>query len=132
MPTPAEISGNWLINRIVDEAERQQRPLDHEREPRLLGTSLFDVMQMGDVGRRLLLEVSRTCVPLARSAIEHAKARGAATVKVRRGLVLPQEWQDHYGRIYADETFDWVISPIMQNVFFGDPHAGETRPWKSK
>ena len=134
MATPAEESGNWLINRIVDEAERLGEPLALDQEPSMLGASVFDVAEtVGNENMRtLVVHLNATCVPLIRSAIEHAKASGVPTLKVRKGLRLPTEWQHHYERIYNDPSFDWVISGVVQSAFFGDPTAGETKPWKSK
>jgi hypothetical protein len=69
-------------------------------------------------------------VHLIRAAIVRSKKAGKPTVKVRDGLRLPIVWQEHYQVVYNAEL-PWLISVAMQNAFFGNPLAGEEKPWNS-
>ena len=122
-----ESSARWLINEIAQEAELLDSPLS-EWDLILLSTNVFE---FPDNQRHLVVASNNVAVQLVRSAIERAKAQGASNVKVRRGLVIPQIWEDHYETIYETE-FPWVISMVMQNAFMGNPLANETQPWTSK
>lgn len=70
-------------------------------------------------------------VALIRAAIERSKATGVRTIKVRRGLRLPAEWENNYEAIYQS-NFPWYVSAVIQNALLGNAPAGETRPWTSK
>lgn len=123
----ADDSGNWLIEQAVDEAKLQGHPLSNT-EVAMLSKSILD---LDDDDRPVMFALTNRLVPLIRSRIERSKAMGRSTVKVRRGLVLPVDWNDHYLKVYDDEL-PWTISAIMQNVLLGNPFTGERKPWKSK
>jgi hypothetical protein len=125
--TTVEDSGTWLIEQATDEAKLHGEPLS-ESEVALLSKSIFE---LDDDDRPVMFALTNRLVPLLRSRIERSKAMGRPSVRVRRGLVLPIEWNDHYLRVY-DNELSWPISAIMQNVLLGNPLTGERKPWKSK
>ena len=122
-----EDSARWLINEISKEAELLDSPLS-QWDLGVLSTPVFEIP---DNQRHLVVASHNLAVQLVRSAIERAKEQGAGTIKVRKGLVLPQIWEDHYQTIYETE-FPWLISMVMQNAFMGNPMANEAQPWTSK
>ena len=72
------------------------------------------------------------CVPLIRSACEHAKTVGGEeSVKVRRWLKLHPAWVAHYGTLIDAPDADILLHGILQNAFLVNPADGETEQWKS-
>ena len=126
--SPSEASAEWIIDQLEDEARLDGRPLS-DAELKLLRTS---VLNLDDSLRPLAFALTNRLVPLTRRRIERAKAMGhVSTVKVRRGLVLPADWNEHYSRIYST-NFPWFVSGLMQAVMLNNVMAGERRPWQSK
>lgn len=121
-----EESARWLIEQIANEAEHDGSPLS-EWDFKALSSPVFD---FPDNERHLLIATHNLAVNLARSAIERAKDSGVSLLKVREGLIIPQEWEDHYETLYETE-FPWMVSTVMQSAFMGNPFAGETEAWMS-
>lgn len=126
METP-EGSGRWIIDELIDEATLDGQPLTDE-EIKLLSTQMWDLT---DDMRPMGLSLNNRLVPSVRRRIERSKASGGPTTKVRRGLVLPVDWDEHYMRVYSTQL-PWFISGIMQNAMLNNAMAGEKKPWKSK
>lgn len=79
----------------------------------------------------LTYAMSKT-VYMARAAIVHdLHGLFPKPIKVAPGVTIPMWWEAHYEVIYTTDC-PLMISPAMQNVFLGDPLAGETKPWKVK
>lgn len=122
-----EASGQWLVQAVAAEAEQVGTPLS-AADIELLTTPIWE---LAAEHRDRSLELNNMLVPLARARMEREKTSGVPTVKVRRGLKIPKEWQRHYGAVYTSEL-PWAISGIMQNAMLANPMAGETKPWKSR
>jgi len=120
----AEKSGEWLIQQVKAEAMATGFPFEEWDEWVLRNT--FEDFSEEDVPHVVM--TLNDSVHLIRSAITKAKKNGAATIKVRPGLVLPTIWQGHYELVYTSEL-PWMISVAMQNAFFGNPLEDEEGPW---
>lgn len=122
-----EDAARWIIGELQSEAERLGAPLS-EFDLWVLSSSpdQFTAEQHAAV-----VATHNKCVQLVRSCVELAKQAGLPKVKVRRGLVLPESWEDRYSRIYG-ENLPWFVSAVMQNAFMGNPLANESKPWVSK
>lgn len=120
-------SARWLIAEMVDEARLSGQPLS-DREERTLST---EVAELSDRDRDFCMALHNRLVPLIRQRIDRAKAEGGPTVKVRRGLTMPIDWNEHYGQIYRHEL-PWFVSGVMQSAVLSNPLVGEKKPWKSK
>lgn len=125
--TTPEESGEWLIAELEKEATLQGRALT-ELEHWVLRHAPWEFT---DDLHAPVVELNNRGVELARDAIVRAKGTGSPTVKVRRGLVIPVDWENHYGVVYSTEL-PWFVSHIMQSAFLGNPAVGERRPWKSR
>jgi len=122
-------SAEWIIHQISQESVLQHPASQLPAEQlRLLSSHPGDVT---DADRPLLLLTNNNAVALIRSAIERRKKAGASTVKVRRGLRLPNEWEAHYETVYQS-NFPWFVSSVIQNAFLGNAPAGERHPWTSR
>ena len=125
----AEASAEWIVDQIRREALLQDptRPVppDHLRVLRTPVPALTE----GD--RQLALHANTVGVALIRAAITRSKAAGVQTIKVRRGLRLPVEWEKNYEVVYQS-NFPWYVSAVIQNAFLGNVPAGEKRPWTSR
>ena len=122
----AEASGEWLCQQIEAESVLQGKPLqDWDKWVLRRGFQEFSEEDIPHV-----VVSHNLAVHLVRSAIVRAKKAGKPTVKVRDGLRLPVEWQEHYQVVYTTEL-PWMIAVAMQNAFFGNPLAGEEKPWNS-
>ena len=121
-----EESARWIIRQIEKEAELDGSTLS-DWDLKVLSSSILD---FADNERHLLIATHNLAVELARSAIERAKGSGVPLLKVREGLIIPQEWEDHYETLYETE-FPWIVSTVMQSAFMGNPFADETEPWIS-
>lgn len=121
-----EESAQWIIQQIAREAEIHGSQLS-DWDFKVLSSSIFD---FADNERHLLIASHNLAVELVRSAIERAKSSGVPLLKVREGLIIPQEWEDHYQTLYETE-FPWQVSTVMQSSFMGNPFADETEPWTS-
>jgi len=122
----AAVSGNWLIAQIKKEAKATDSPFEAWDEWVL--RQRFDGFEEEDLPHVVMTH--NDSVRLVRSAIVRAKKSGYETVKVRTGLTLPTNWQAHYEVVYTTEL-PWMVSAVMQNAFFGNPLAGEEKPWNS-
>lgn len=121
-----EESARWIIQQIEKEAEFDGSTLS-DWDFKVLSSSILD---FADNERHLLIATHNLAVESARSAIERAKGSGVPLLKVREGLIIPQEWEDHYETLYETE-FPWIVSTVMQSAFMGNPFADETEPWTS-
>jgi hypothetical protein len=121
-----EESARWIIGEIANEAELDGSPLS-DWDVTVLSSQVFD---FPDNQRHLLVASHNLAVTLVRSAIERAKGTGVPLLKVREGLVIPQQWEDHYQTLYETE-FPWMVSTVMQSAFMGNPLADETEAWTS-
>lgn len=123
----AEACAEWFVGEIEKEARRLGYPLDNKQSAMLRKS----ILTLTEAERPDMIWLNNRVVTLARSAMDHAKASGAPTVKVRRGLRIPEIWESRYDVVYGAEC-DWVIAAILQNAMIQNPMANETRPWKSK
>lgn len=80
--------------------------------------------------RELAIRANNLGVKTIRALVKSDKAKGAQTVRVRWGLRLPVEWEEHYQAIYESDL-PWFISGVLQNAFLGNPLQGERRKWRS-
>lgn len=124
----AEQAGEWIINRLEDEARRTVTVLSGE-DISTLRRSIWDDLERLD--RSEMVSLNNRVVDLTRSAITHEKAQGATCDKVRRGLSIPSAWRVNYQVVFS-QNLPWVLSGILQNAMMNNPFAGERRPWKSK
>lgn len=122
----AEASGEWLCQQVEAEAIMQGDPLQDWDKWVIRQT--FQEFSEEDLPH--VVVTHNSVVHLIRSAIVRSKKAGKPTVKVRDGLRLPVVWQEHYQVVYNAEL-PWLISVAMQNAFFGNPLAGEEKPWNS-
>lgn len=127
MDEPSE-HGEWLIEQIVREAERQHEPLIPQ-DVELLRTPIAEIFEQ--VERPEAVRLTNRVVALARSAMIRAKAEGSRTVKARRGLRVPADWYEHYDAVYST-NLDWAVAAIMQNAMIKNPMGGELRKWRSR
>lgn len=128
MPTTdARAAAEWIIGEIIFQSKRSDQPLTQYE----LESLRKPMWQFTDRERAAMVALNNKVVMLAREAMEHAKRAGAATVKVRRGLTIPNDWAMRYDIIYAT-NFPWAVAGIMQNAMLANPLANERRPWRSK
>ncbi len=118
-------SAEWLCLQVEREAILQGAPLDSAAQ--ILRASMFSFSER-EVPAVTVFH--NQIVNLVRAAVIRAKAEGVPTIKVRDGLRLPTEWQDHYEVVFVAEL-PWLIAFAVQNAFMGNPLAGEKQPWKS-
>lgn len=81
-PRVTELSADWLLERLKEEAWVEGQPLT-ERDVQMLRTPIFELEEHDKNPAR---QLNDRVVFLARSAMERAKVAGAETVKVRRGI----------------------------------------------
>jgi hypothetical protein len=128
LPLVAPVDGgNWLVAELRREAERWDDPLGEFEEWALI----HGPAQFTDEMRGAILHLNNRAVSMIRHRIELYKKAGVPTIVVRKGLRLPVIWEANYEPVYLSEL-PWFISAIMQNVFMGNPLAGERKPWVSK
>lgn len=122
---PAE-AGKWLISELREEAARTGAPLTEFEE----WAAVHGPQDFNEEMRDAIVAFNNRAVALIRRRIEIFKLAGVPTLKVRSGLRIPVVWQANYEAVYQSEL-PWFISAVMQNVFFGNPAAGERKPWTS-
>lgn len=123
----AEQSANWVINQILLWQQGAAQPLP-VRYYALYRTSVFDLR---DEDRSDVTAAINAGVHAIRAVVTQEKLNGAATVRVRRGLRLPLEWQAHYQVTYSTQC-PWLISAVTQSAFLENRAAHETRKWRSR
>lgn len=119
-------SAHWLIGKLSDEAELHGRPLN-EWERKALVTSAW---KLSESDRHALFALHNWLVAIGRVRIEREKALGVPTKRVRLGLRLPKDWDEHYMKMYRGNV-DWFITAVMQSMLMKNELAGETKRWKS-
>lgn len=124
-----ESKAEWIIDQVISQAEQEGHPLS-EAEIAGLRTDIRS-LSAAPADREVFIALNNRVVELVRRAIERAKLAGSPTVRVRRGLHIPQDWAEAYSALYQAE-FPWVLSGILQNAMLANPFAGERRPWKSR
>lgn len=124
-----DLSALYLIEHIKYESFSSDMPLS-EFDLQHLGMSIYELQQRGAMGTPYLADLNNRSVFFMRTYIEYQKAEGIGCYQARRGLRVPVPIEMHYEVIYQT-NYPGFISAVMQNVFFGNPIAGETVPWRS-
>lgn len=131
-----ESSGEALIARIEDHARVTSAPLS-DWDSWALRHSVLQLIEGSaarepeEATRQRFVELNNRVVGIVRAAIAHDKQfDDTFCIQAARGLRVPAFWELHYEVIYSS-NLPWAVSAIMQNVFLGNPFAGERKPWKS-
>lgn len=122
-------SADWLIEQIRHFSFEVQVPvnrfdLDH------LGMDLLQLGERGAMGTPYLRDLNNRGVYIMRALIESLKADDVGCIQARRGLRVPYYLELQYEVVFQT-NYPAFISFVMQNVFFGNPLNGETKPWRS-
>lgn len=123
----AELSAEWLVSAIAEEAMLRGEPLSAPdvwilRHP---------VWEFDDDIRDHVIDLNNRAVNLVRQRILRQTAEGYPTIQIRAGLWVPADLEEHYETIFETEM-PWFLSTIMQSVFLGNSIAGEKRQWTPK
>lgn len=138
-------AGEMVVSRIEVFANSEGQPLT-EWDSWMLRHGIYDLQDLHEAhsenhspeetelyGESLHVGFRATvqrCIPLVRRAIQWEKASGVPSIKVWRGLKLPDDWRIAYDVIYST-NLPWTVSHVLQSVFMGAPELGEKRPWRS-
>ena len=98
-------SAKWIVAEIHAQSVRLGAPMD-EDDVTALFTSITEPVITPIQAKRL----NNYCVPLIRSACEHAKTdQGVESVKVHRWLRLPPTWIAHYQTLIDSPDADILL-----------------------
>jgi len=130
-------AGEALAERIEAHAQYQGLPLNawdswvlRHDVPELLEASEARGENEEQV-RAAIAGMNNRVVDVVRHAIVFDKGfEDTRTIQATPHLRVPVFWELNYEVVYATDL-PWMVSMVMQNVFLGNPLAGERRPWTS-
>ena len=120
-------SVDYLIEEIRDHSFYMHVPISRY-DLDVLAMSVVVLVESGVAPR--LQDLMNRSVYIIRGRIEWLKSEGLRCIQARPGLRVPALIEEHYEILYQTNHRAF-ISAVMQNAFFGNPQAGETKPWRS-